>query len=147
MSMAIDRDETQKGNALQMDWLKREWSQSVARLDAALYSGNPDRIRYHAKLVGLSVKHLVRFTKRMAQNDSSATGAFKARDSILTIPIDDLRLTGRSTNCLKAENIYLVGDLIKRTHADLLKTPNLGRRSLMEIVNALADLGLTLSVD
>jgi DNA-directed RNA polymerase subunit alpha len=50
----------------------------------------------------------------------------------------------RSSNCLKAENIYLVGDLIQHTETELLRTPNLGRKSLTEIKDALAALGLTL---
>jgi DNA-directed RNA polymerase subunit alpha len=58
--------------------------------------------------------------------------------------IDDLELSVRSANCLKAENIYLVGDLVQRTEADLLRTPNLGRRSLGEIKDALAARGLAL---
>lgn len=57
---------------------------------------------------------------------------------------DDLELTVRSANCLKAENIYYIGDLIQRTENELLKTPNLGRKSLNEIKEVLAAHGLTL---
>jgi DNA-directed RNA polymerase subunit alpha len=59
-------------------------------------------------------------------------------------PVDDLELTVRSANCLKAENIYYIGDLIQRTENELLKTPNLGRKSLNEIKEVLAAHGLTL---
>jgi DNA-directed RNA polymerase subunit alpha len=59
-------------------------------------------------------------------------------------PVDDLDLTVRSSNCLKAENIYLLGDLIQSTETELLRAPNLGRKSLNEIKGALAALGLTL---
>lgn len=59
-------------------------------------------------------------------------------------PVDDLDLTVRSSNCLKAENIYLLGDLIQRTETELLRAPNLGRKSLNEIKGALAVRGLTL---
>jgi DNA-directed RNA polymerase subunit alpha len=67
-------------------------------------------------------------------------------DPILVRPVDDLELTVRSANCLKAENIYYIGDLIQRTETELLKTPNLGRKSLNEIKEVLASRGLTLGM-
>ena len=67
-------------------------------------------------------------------------------DPILLRPVDDLELTVRSANCLKAENIYYIGDLIQRTENELLKTPNLGRKSLNEIKEVLAAHGLTLGM-
>lgn len=67
-------------------------------------------------------------------------------DPILLQPVDDLELTVRSANCLKAENIYYIGDLIQRTENELLKTPNLGRKSLNEIKEVLASKGLTLGM-
>ncbi len=69
-----------------------------------------------------------------------------AIDPILLRPVDDLELTVRSANCLKAENIYYIGDLIQRTENELLKTPNLGRKSLNEIKDVLASKGLTLGM-
>ncbi len=59
-------------------------------------------------------------------------------------PVDDLELTVRSANCLKAESIFYIGDLVQRTENDLLKTPNLGKKSLTEIKNVLASHGLSL---
>jgi len=67
-------------------------------------------------------------------------------DPVLVRPVDDLELTVRSANCLKAENIYYIGDLIQRTETELLKTPNLGRKSLNEIKEVLASRGLTLGM-
>ena len=67
-------------------------------------------------------------------------------DPILLRPVDDLELTVRSANCLKAENTYYIGDLIQRTENELLKTPNLGRKSLNEIKEVLAARGLTLGM-
>jgi DNA-directed RNA polymerase subunit alpha len=61
-------------------------------------------------------------------------------------PVDDLELTVRSANCLKAENIYYIGDLVQRTEADLLKTPNLGKKSLTEIKSVLVSHGLSLGM-
>ena len=67
-------------------------------------------------------------------------------DPILLRPVDDLELTVRSANCLKAENLYYIGDLIQRTEVDLLKTPNLGKKSLTEIKDVLASKGLSLGM-
>tara|TARA_A100001037_G_C15123031_1_gene624832 strand:+ start:1283 stop:2284 length:1002 start_codon:yes stop_codon:yes gene_type:complete len=67
-------------------------------------------------------------------------------DPILLRPVDDLELTVRSANCLKAESIYYIGDLIQRTEVELLKTPNLGKKSLTEIKDVLATRGLGLGM-
>ena len=67
-------------------------------------------------------------------------------DPILLRPVDDLELTVRSANCLKAENLYYIGDLIQRTEVELLKTPNLGKKSLTEIKDVLASKGLSLGM-
>ena len=67
-------------------------------------------------------------------------------DPVLLRPVDDLELTVRSANCLKAENIFYIGDLIQRTEVELLKTPNLGIKSLTEIKDILALKGLSLGM-
>jgi DNA-directed RNA polymerase subunit alpha len=67
-------------------------------------------------------------------------------DPMLLRPVDDLELTVRSANCLKAENIFYIGDLIQRTENELLKTPNLGKKSLTEIKDVLAQHGLSLGM-
>ena len=67
-------------------------------------------------------------------------------DPVLLRPVDDLELTVRSANCLKAENIYYIGDLIQRTEVELLKTPNLGKKSLTEIKEVLAQRSLSLGM-
>jgi len=65
-------------------------------------------------------------------------------DPVLMRSVDDLELTVRSANCLKAENIYYIGDLVQRTEVELLKTPNLGKKSLTEIKDVLAQRELAL---
>ena len=67
-------------------------------------------------------------------------------DPVLLRPVDDLELTVRSANCLKAENIYYIGDLVQRTEVELLKTPNLGKKSLTEIKDVLASKQLSLGM-
>ena len=77
----------------------------------------------------------------------AGTGVLRKKDEIdpiLLRPVDDLELTVRSANCLKAENIYYIGDLVQRTEVELLKTPNLGKKSLTEIKDVLASRGLSL---
>jgi DNA-directed RNA polymerase subunit alpha len=98
-----------------------------------------------------SAKILVEQLAVFAQLEGSDIAAFDQPapraaqfDPILLRPVDELELTVRSANCLKAENIYYIGDLIQRTETELLKTPNLGRKSLNEIKEVLASRGLTL---
>ncbi len=67
-------------------------------------------------------------------------------DPILLRPVDELELTVRSANCLKAENIHYIGDLVQRTEVELLKTPNLGKKSLNEIKDVLASKSLSLGM-
>jgi DNA-directed RNA polymerase subunit alpha len=100
-----------------------------------------------------SAKILVEQLAVFAQLEGSEIAAFdqpaqrsQQFDPILLRPVDELELTVRSANCLKAENIYYIGDLIQRTETELLKTPNLGRKSLNEIKEVLASRGLTLGV-
>ena len=83
------------------------------------------------------------FTRR----ETESTKADKAGvDPVLLRPIDDLELTVRSANCLKAESIYYIGDLVQRTEVELLKTPNLGKKSLTEIKDVLFSRGLSLGM-
>ena len=104
--------------------------------------------------VRASAKILVEQLAVFAQLEGSELAAFDTPsprggtqfDPILLRPVDELELTVRSANCLKAENIYYIGDLIQRTENELLKTPNLGRKSLNEIKEVLASRGLTLGM-
>ncbi|MCU0773794.1 MAG: DNA-directed RNA polymerase subunit alpha [Ideonella sp.] len=104
-----------------------------------------DAIRASAKIL---VEQLAVFAQlegsEMELISSAAAPRAASFDPILLRPVDELELTVRSANCLKAENIYYIGDLIQRTETELLKTPNLGRKSLNEIKEVLASRGLTL---
>jgi DNA-directed RNA polymerase subunit alpha len=104
-----------------------------------------EAIKSSAKIL---VEQLMSFTQVEPGEVGSIFEEQKSRstqfDPILLRPVDELELTVRSANCLKAENIYYIGDLIQRTETELLKTPNLGRKSLNEIKEVLASRGLTL---
>ena len=106
-----------------------------------------DAVRASAKIL---VEQLAVFAQlegsELAAFDSPAPRNAQQFDPILLRPVDELELTVRSANCLKAENIYYIGDLIQRTENELLKTPNLGRKSLNEIKEVLASRGLTLGM-
>ena len=106
-----------------------------------------DAVRSSAKIL---VEQLAVFAQlegnELAAFDSPAPRSAQQFDPILLRPVDELELTGRSANCLKAENIFYIGDLIQRSENELLKTPNLGRKSLNEIKEVLASRGLTLGM-
>ena len=106
-----------------------------------------DAVRASARIL---VEQLAVFAQlegnELAAFDQPQRGGAAVFDPILLRPVDELELTVRSANCLKAENIYYIGDLIQRTENELLKTPNLGRKSLNEIKEVLASRGLTLGM-
>jgi DNA-directed RNA polymerase subunit alpha len=100
-----------------------------------------DAIRQAA---GILVDQLSVFVDLKAEKVEPVVEQAPTVDPVLLRPVDDLELTVRSANCLKAENIYYIGDLIQRTEIELLKTPNLGKKSLTEIKDVLAKQGLSL---
>ena len=91
-------------------------------------------------------QQLAVFVDLESESESEAAEEEDEVDPILLRPVDDLELTVRSANCLKAENIYYIGDLVQRTEVELLKTPNLGKKSLTEIKDVLASRGLSLGM-
>jgi DNA-directed RNA polymerase subunit alpha len=106
-----------------------------------------EAVRYAARLL---IEQLASFADLKGVATIAEVGAkgpsSPVVDPILLRPVDELELTVRSANCLKAENIYYIGDLIQRSETELLKTPNLGRKSLNEIKDVLAARGLTLGM-
>ena len=105
-----------------------------------------EAVRYAARILRDQLGVFVDLKAEAAE--AEAVGVSKELSPILFRSIDDLELTVRSVNCLKAENVYYIGDLVQRAEADLLKTPNLGKKSLTEIRDALKahnlDLGMKL---
>ncbi len=102
-----------------------------------------DAIRYSATILQCQLAAFVdiQHEERIQADDSRSK-----MDPLLLRPVDDLELTVRAANCLKAENIYYIGDLVMRSENDLLKTPNLGKKSLMEIKVVLVQRGLSLGM-
>jgi DNA-directed RNA polymerase subunit alpha len=103
-----------------------------------------EAVRYAARIMVEQLSVFSDLTGTPAQADDPKRAS--QVDPVLLRPVDDLELTVRSANCLKAENIYYIGDLIQRSETELLKTPNLGRKSLNEIKEVLAMRGLTLGM-
>jgi DNA-directed RNA polymerase subunit alpha len=98
-------------------------------------------VRYAASIL---VDQLSSFADLQGTDMPALERASASFDPILLKPVDDLELTVRSANCLKAENIHYIGDLVQRSETELLKTPNLGRKSLNEIKEVLSQRGLAL---
>ena len=103
-----------------------------------------EAIRYSAAVLQNQLSAFVDFQHSNNATRSSAEPNF---DPMLMRSVDDLELTVRSANCLKAENIYFIGDLVQRSEMELLRTPNLGRKSLSEIKEVLSQRNLELGTD
>ena len=103
-------------------------------------------IKLAATIIHDQLSVFVDFEKVSEQPRVEYSSPDESIDPVLLRPVDDLELTVRSANCLKAENIFYIGDLIQRTEVELLKTPNLGRKSLTEIKDILALKGLSLGM-
>lgn len=95
---------------------------------------------------GILQQQLAIFVDLKGEEKAEPVRAPSEIDPILLRPVDDLELTVRSANCLKAENIHYIGDLIQKTEVELLKTPNLGKKSLTEIKDVLGSHGLSLGM-
>lgn len=105
--------------------------------------GPDDAVRQAA---GILQGQLAPFVDLQETTHEARAQAGGAVDPLLLRPVDELELTVRSANCLKAENIYYIGDLVQRTEVELLRTPNLGKKSLTEIKDTLASHGLSLGM-
>ncbi len=91
-------------------------------------------------------EQLAVFVELKRADENQSAGELAEINPILLKPVDELELTVRAANCLKAENIYYIGDLVRKTETELLKTPNLGKKSLGEIKDVLATHTLSLGM-
>ena len=102
-----------------------------------------EAIRISASILQRQLHAFVDLKFEESRSDNKERNDF---DPVLLRPVDDLELTVRSANCLKAENIYYIGDLVQKSENELLKTPNLGKKSLTEIKDVLASRALSLGM-
>jgi DNA-directed RNA polymerase subunit alpha len=102
-----------------------------------------EAIRISASILQRQLMAFVDMKFEESSDDNKVRNDF---DPVLLRPVDDLELTVRSANCLKAENIYYIGDLVQKSENELLKTPNLGKKSLTEIKDVLASRSLALGM-
>ncbi len=105
-----------------------------------------EAVRRAATILQDQLSSFVEFERGGEGKEGEGDGQGDTFEPILLRPVDDLELTVRSANCLKAEHIYYIGDLIQRTEVELMKTPNLGKKSLTEIKDVLASHGLSLGM-
>ncbi len=120
-----------------------------------------DALAYAARILQDQLQLFVHFDEAMAQSAqligmpapsassvSEATGGDTSQiNRYLLKKVDELELSVRSANCLKNDNIIYIGDLVQKTEAEMLRTPNFGRKSLNEIKEVLSSMGLRLGMD
>ena len=105
-----------------------------------------DAIAYAAKILKEQLQIFINFDEAGEPSDEAASEESRKINENLYRSVEELELSVRSANCLKNANIRLIGDLVQRSEAEMLKTQNFGRKSLNEIKDILAEMGLTLGM-
>lgn len=100
-----------------------------------------DAIAYSAKIIKDQISVFINFDERVTGDLAGSSAGTTEISEKLFMPIDELELSVRATNCLRSANISTVGELVQRTESDMLKTKNFGRKSLDEIKNVLLNMG------
>lgn len=157
----LDEDEGQETGLLRLDATYSPIKRVTYQVDNARVEQrtNLDRLTVDIDTDGtLDAEEILRISATILQHQLSAFAELgrleevieekeEAKiDPIMLRPVDELELTVRSANCLKAENIHYIGDLVTRMESDLLRTPNLGKKSLNEIKEVLLSRGLSLGL-
>ena len=154
MSLKVERGRGYRPAAQRMAFEEQTRAIGRLQLDASFspvrkvtYNVESARVEQRTDLDKLILKDQLSVFVDLQGQDESTTKATETQfDPILLRPVDELELTVRSANCLKAENIHYIGDLVQRTEVELLRTPNLGKKSLTEIKEVLESHGLTLGM-
>jgi DNA-directed RNA polymerase subunit alpha len=105
-----------------------------------------DAIGISAKILQDQLSVFVNFAHAEIKDDKQEEQQILSFDPVLLKRVEELELSVRSANCLKNDNIIYIGDLVQKTEAEMLKTPNFGRKSLNEIKQILNELNLTLGM-
>ena len=105
-----------------------------------------DALAYAARILQDQLSIFVNFDEPESDNADSEDDGLEFNPLLLK-KVDELELSVRSANCLKNDNIVYIGDLIQKTEAEMLRTPNFGRKSLNEIKEVLSGMGLHLGMD
>jgi DNA-directed RNA polymerase subunit alpha len=105
-----------------------------------------DAVAYAAKILKEQLQIFINFDEQVEAVEEVASEESRKINENLYRSVDELELSVRSANCLKNANIHLIGDLVQRSEAEMLKTQNFGRKSLNEIKDILAEMGLTLGM-
>ena len=133
-------ENTRVGNMTDYDKLTLEvWTDSTISARDAVSLG--------AKILSDHLSLFTNLSETVASKPTMAEKAETHRDKVLEMTIEELDLSVRSFNCLKRANIHNVEDLISRTGEDMMKVRNMGRKSLEEVQNKLAMMGLSLASD
>ena len=137
--VAYDVQPTREGQVLDYDKL-------TMKIDTDGSVTPEDAIAYAARIVQDQLSIFVNFDEpeQAGQHDDDDGLEF---NPLLLKKVDELELSVRSANCLKNDNIVYIGDLIQKTEAEMLRTPNFGRKSLNEIKEVLSGMGLHLGID
>ncbi len=105
-----------------------------------------DAVAYAARILQDQLQVFVNFEEPRKEETATAAPQLPFNPALLK-KVDELELSVRSANCLKNDNIVYIGDLIQKSEAEMLRTPNFGRKSLNEIKEVLASMGLHLGMD
>ncbi len=138
--VAYKVEPTRQGQSLDYDklTLEVETNGAVTPVDAVAYA---------ARILQDQLQLFITFEEPKAAVEATDTGPDLGFNPALLKKVDELELSVRSANCLKNDNIVYIGDLIQKTEGEMLRTPNFGRKSLNEIKEVLASMGLSLGMD
>ena len=106
-----------------------------------------DAVAYAARILQDQLQLFITFDEPVVSDQTASEEADLGFNPVLLKKVDELELSVRSANCLKNDNIVYIGDLIQKSEAEMLRTPNFGRKSLNEIKEVLAGMGLHLGMD